>query len=72
MPRPSTTRLQEDPAATPGKARVIDADFRVVGKRSILDHIMRFLLALLIAALIGALVPVAWVLAEEIAAFFSR
>lgn len=72
MPRRSATRLRENPAAAPGKPQVIDARFTVVGRRTIMGGIARFLMALLFAALLGALVPIAWVLTEEIAALLKR
>jgi hypothetical protein len=68
MPRRSVTRLRENPAAASGAPRVIDARYTVVGKRTILGGAARFLMALLLAALIGALVPIAWVLTQEVAA----
>lgn len=72
MTRRNVTRLRENPAAAPAPARVIDARFKVVGRRSVLSRIARFVLALAAAALIGALVPLAWILAEDLFAALTR
>ena len=65
MPRP-VLHLREDPHAAPADARVIEAEFRVVGPWSLLGRLWRFSLALMLAALIGALLPVGWLVAEGV------
>lgn len=72
MPRPSVIRLREEPGADPGPKRVIDAEFKVVGRRSLLGRLAGFALALLAAALIGALIPVAWLVAEVVFAALDK
>lgn len=72
MTRRNVTRLRENPAAAPTPDRVIDARFKVVGKRSIIGRVLRFVLALAGAALIGALVPLVWILAEDLFAALTQ
>jgi hypothetical protein len=71
MPRPTIIRLREDPAAASGQVRVIDAPFKVVGRRSVFGGVARFALALVIAALIGALAPPLWIALHMLADFFA-
>lgn len=73
MARPRPTRLRESNAPPPASARVIDAQFKVVkGKgRSRLAVIGQWLLAFAAAALIGFLVPPAWVLVQELGAMLG-
>ena len=72
MPRPTVTRLKETLAAAPRRAEVIDVEFKVVGRRTIFGRIARFMLALAIAALVGALIPVAWAIVDSIAAMLTE
>lgn len=72
MPRPTTTRLREQPAAAPLKAPVIDATFKVVGRRTWLGHIWRALLALCAVAAVGFLIPPLWVLVRSVGAMLGR
>jgi hypothetical protein len=73
MARQSTTRLREAENAPAREARIIDAQFKVVrsGKRSRIAALGRWLLALAVAAAIGFLIPPAFVLVQEIAAWMS-
>lgn len=68
MPRRSVTRLRENPDAAPAEAPVIEAEFKVVGRRSILGRLVRFALALAFAALLGALLPPILLTIQSIAA----
>lgn len=55
--------------AGPPTAAVIDAEFRIVGrKRRLLGALWRGVLAVLVAALIGFLIPPLWVLVEGLGA----
>lgn len=60
----SHTRMD---APAPPAGSVIDAEFRVVGRRRrILGALWRGVLAVLIAAAIGFLIPPLWVLVETL------
>ena len=64
----SRQRSHPDSPAPPGGS-VIDAEFRVVGRRRrILGALWRGVLAVLIAAAIGFLIPPLWVLMESLGA----
>ena len=59
--------LRETPNAAPANAQVIDASYEVVrSKRGVLGAIRMACLALFWAALIGFLIPPAWVLATRL------
>jgi hypothetical protein len=60
-------RLREMPNAAPTGRRVIDASYEIVrGKRGVLGAIWIACLALFWAALIGFLIPPAWVIAARL------
>lgn len=70
MPRPQ--RLREADATPAPHARVIDAKFKVVGrKRRALAMLWRGLVAVFWAAVIGFLIPPAWVLIQEVGAMLG-
>jgi|CXWL01.1.fsa_nt_gi hypothetical protein len=70
--RPDPIRLREAPHAAPPEATVIDADFKVVGRRrAMMRRVGFWLLAFAGAAAIGFLIPPIWLIIEEIAALFS-
>ena len=46
--------------------RIIDVDFKVVPKPSFFGGVVRFLGALTLAALIGAMAPMAWMLIDSL------
>lgn len=72
MPRHNIIRLREAPQAAPADAPVIDARFKVVGRRrALVRRIGVWLLAVALAAAIGFLIPPLWVLIEEIVAWLS-
>ena len=73
MPRSETVRLREAEAATPmHDTRVIDAEFRVVGrKRRAVSLAWKALIAVFWAAAIGFLIPPAWIFFETIGAYFA-
>lgn len=71
MPRPDVVRLREDPYAAPADAPVIEANFRVVAGHSFLGRIWRFSLALAAAALVGALLPLGWLMAKGVLTAFG-
>lgn len=60
-------RLRETPAAAPNGAHVIEARYEIVGrKRGMLGAIRAAFIALFCAALIGFLIPPAWMLAARL------
>ncbi len=73
MPRPNVVRLREAPGAPGGDARVIDAKFTEVRakRRSWLSRLWTACVAVFWAAVIGFLIPPAWVLVQEIGAMFT-
>lgn len=73
MPAPRSTVLRETPDAAPSGAQVIDAQYQVVGgkSRGVLRRIKTALLALFWAALVGFLIPPAWVLVHEVGAMLA-
>lgn len=73
MSRPRATRLREVENAPVSDAAVIDAQFKVVGrKRRILRALWRGLLAVCAAALIGFLIPPAWVVIQAIGDWIAQ
>lgn len=74
MPAPRSTVLRETPSAAQSGAPVIDAHYQVVGgkSRGILRRARKVLMAILWAALIGFLIPPAWVLIQTIGEMFER
>ena len=71
MPRPDVVRLREDPNAAPEGASVIDANFTAVDRSSLRSRLWRFSLALMLAALIGALAPIGLLMAAGVFNAFS-
>ena len=70
MPRPIPLREVREPA--PLGAQVIDARFKVVGrKRRVLGFLWRALVAVFWAALIGFLLPPAWMLIQHVSAMLD-
>ncbi|MBY0564971.1 MAG: hypothetical protein K2P58_12395 [Hyphomonadaceae bacterium] len=70
--KPAPIRLREN-ARTGPAGPVIDADYAVVGrKRGIVRTLVRALLWVLVAALIGFLVPPLWIFIETIGADASK
>lgn len=72
MPKQQPVRLREAPGRLDPGAQVIDADYTEVGKRRrFFRHIWMALVALFWAAVIGFLIPPAWLLMQEIGAAFA-
>ena len=73
MPALRSTVLRETPDAAPSGAPVIDAQYQIVGgkPRGILRRIKTALMALFWAALIGFLIPPAWVVFQEVGAMLA-
>jgi len=73
MARSEPIRLREADAPKPlHDADVIDAQFRVVGsKRRALGLVWKALIAVFWAAVIGFLIPPAWIFFETIGAYFG-
>lgn len=67
MAQPRPTRLYETRARAGESAEVIDVPFKVVKRpRPILSSLWRWTLAFAAAAIIGLLIPPAWIVAQEI------
>ena len=72
MPRSEPLRLREAEAKPLHDAAVIDAQFRVVGhKRRLLGLAWKAVIAVFWAAVIGFLIPPAWIFFENIGALFA-
>lgn len=72
MAQPQPTRLREVDPAPVDDAKVIDAQFRVVGRKTRAIRIMwGALVAVFWAALIGFLIPPAWIFFEGIGEYFA-
>lgn len=74
MAQPQPTRLREVEAAPPlAEAKVIDAQYKVVGREfRALRVLWRAIVAVFVAALIGFLIPPAWIFFESIGEYFAR
>lgn len=71
MPRPVPLREVRD-APPPPSAQIIDARFKVVGrKRRVLGMIWRALVAVFWAAVIGFLIPPAWMFLQYVGSFLN-
>lgn len=53
-------------------AKIIDADFEVIGRRTAWSRVMTALTAVFWAAAIGFAVPQVWSFATEVGAFFAQ
>jgi hypothetical protein len=71
MARPHTIRLHESETAALHSAKVIDAEFQVIGRRTIWRRIRLALIAVFWAAAVGFAIPQIWIFAERIGAFFA-
>jgi len=72
MSRPHPTRLREVDPAPLRDAKVIDANFKIVGRKSRATQIFwRALVMIFWAALIGFLIPPAWIFFESIGEYFA-
>jgi hypothetical protein len=70
--RHQTFRLREAPGRPAPEARVIDADYSEVGKkRRFLRRVLNGVLTVLAAAAVGFLIPPAFVVVQEISAYFA-
>jgi hypothetical protein len=71
MTRSQTTRLREAEAAPIDDTKVIDARFKVIGrKRRFARMLWRGLVTILWAALIGFMIPPAWMAFDYLRDFF--
>jgi hypothetical protein len=72
MARSEPIRLREAAAKPLREGDVIDAQFRVIGrKRRMVGIAWKAMLAVFWAAMIGFLVPPAWIFFETIGAYFA-
>jgi len=72
MSRTQTTRLRESRAPMREGAKIIDAEFQVVGRRTVWSRITLALTAVFWAAAIGFAVPQVWNFANQVGAFFAQ
>jgi len=72
MSQPQTTRLRESRAPVRQGAKVIDAQYDVVGRRKVWSRLMTALTAVFWAAAIGFAVPQIWSFATQVGAFFAQ
>jgi hypothetical protein len=72
MSQTQTTRLRECRAPIRQGVKIIDADYEVVGRRTVWSRIMMALTAVFWAAAIGFAVPQIWSFASQIGAFFAQ
>lgn len=71
MTRPQITRLREAEAAPIDDTKVIDAQFKVIGrKRHFARMLWRGFVTILWAALIGFMIPPAWIAFDYLRDFF--
>jgi len=72
MSDPQPIRLRETSEPLADGARVIDADFKIVGrKRAFMRRLMWWIGAFAIAAVVGFLIPPVWVAIEDVTAMFA-
>ncbi len=72
MSDPQPIRLRESQEPLADGARVIDADYKIVGrKRAFMRRLMWWLGAFAIAAAIGFLIPPLWMAIENVTAMFA-
>ncbi|MGD9979446.1 MAG: hypothetical protein AB7H66_00390 [Hyphomonadaceae bacterium] len=71
MGRPHATRLRESRTPAPRGAKVIDATFQVIGKRTIWDRVVLALTAVFWAAVIGFAIPQLWLISQRVGAYFN-
>ncbi len=73
MPRPEPVRLREAPGRPAPDAEVIDVKYVEVGRkrRGILGKLWFALVTVVWAAVIGFLIPPAWMLIQDIGAMFA-
>jgi len=71
MPRQQPTRLREIETPPPQQGEIIDARFKVIGrKRRFLSLVWRGLVTVFWAALIGFMIPPVWLAFEYARDFF--
>lgn len=71
MSQTQTTRLRESRAPIHQGAKIVDAQYEVIGKRTVWRRIGLALTAAFWAAAIGFAVPQIWNFATQIGAFFA-
>lgn len=72
MAQEQTIHLRESDGANARPVRVIDAEFRVIGRKRWLERLWVAILAVFWAAVLGFLFPYAWMFAESIGAYFAQ
>lgn len=72
MSRSRPIRLRESAARLPTGAKVIDAEYEVIGRRTVWRRIVFGLTALFWAAVIGFAVPQIWVFSQRIGEFIAQ
>ena len=72
MSQTQTTRLRESRAPIRHGVKVIDAEYEVIGRRTVWRRVMTALTAVFWAAAIGFAVPQVWNFATHVGAFFAE
>lgn len=72
MAHTQTTRLRESRAPMRQGAKIIDADFQIVSRRTVWSRIMRGLTAIFWAAAIGFAAPQIWSFATQVGVFLAQ
>jgi len=71
MNRGQPIRLRQSQAPAPKPAKIIDAQFQVIGRRTIWDRIWIALVAVFWAAVIGFAIPQLWILSQRMSAYLG-
>lgn len=71
MSRPQTIRLRESRAPIRTGAKIIDAHYEVIGRRTVWRRIATLLTAMFWAAAIGFSVPQIWNFAQQVGVYFA-
>lgn len=72
MSQPHTIRLRESRAPVRQGAKIIDARYEVIGRRTVWSRVMTALSAVFWAAAIGFAAPQVWNFATQVGAFFAQ
>ncbi len=71
MSRQQPIRLRESRAPMRVGAKVIDAQYEVIGRRTVWRRIVTLFTAIFWAAAVGFAVPQVWIFAQQVGVFFA-
>ncbi|MGQ0533104.1 MAG: hypothetical protein ACT4OF_10510 [Caulobacteraceae bacterium] len=71
MSRPHIIRLRESERPATRSGKVIDAEFEVIGRRTIWNRVAMALITVFWAAVIGFAIPQVWIFSQSIGEFFA-